>query len=239
MASYGKVLRQRREDLGATLEDAAQETRIRRRYLEALENEQPELLPDRRSFHGFLRAYARYLDLHPDVVLALAGVGTMRRDPAPFRLPASRALGARARVVLAVALAAALGLGGAGLYREYQEVRASLRSLDGLPPPTIVAAVTPRRPGLPGAMPPLVATPAEVLRVVARVHDRTHLQAWVDGRLELRRTVGGEEVFEFEGSESVRLRVSDAGAVEVVVNGELQGRLGAPGQAVEVRWSRT
>jgi cytoskeletal protein RodZ len=61
----GEWLRQRREELDISLEQAEADTRIRLRYLEALESEEYDALPDPVVGRGFLRNYAAYLDLDP------------------------------------------------------------------------------------------------------------------------------------------------------------------------------
>jgi cytoskeletal protein RodZ len=63
--SLGEWLRQRREELGFSLEEAETETRIRVRYLEALEADDFESLPGPVVGRGFLRNYAAYLNLDP------------------------------------------------------------------------------------------------------------------------------------------------------------------------------
>lgn len=59
----GDELRRRREDLGLTLNDAQGVTKIRLRYLEALESGNFETIPGEVYTKGFLRAYAEYLGL--------------------------------------------------------------------------------------------------------------------------------------------------------------------------------
>jgi cytoskeletal protein RodZ len=61
----GAWLRQRREELGIDLEQVEADTRIRARYVEALEDEDFDALPDPVVGRGFLRNYAAYLDLDP------------------------------------------------------------------------------------------------------------------------------------------------------------------------------
>ncbi len=61
----GEWLRQRREELGISLQQAEAETRIRARYLEALEKEEFQALPDPVVGRGFVRNYAAYLGLDP------------------------------------------------------------------------------------------------------------------------------------------------------------------------------
>jgi hypothetical protein len=61
----GEWLRQRREELDISLEQAEADTRIRLSYLEALESEDFDALPDPVVGRGFVRNYATYLDLDP------------------------------------------------------------------------------------------------------------------------------------------------------------------------------
>ena len=64
-------LRQARESQGSTIEEAAAATRIRARFLEALEAGDFAAFPGGDvQVRGFLRIYARYLSLPPDEVLA-------------------------------------------------------------------------------------------------------------------------------------------------------------------------
>lgn len=60
----GEVLRQARKARVITLEEAENVTKIRRKYLEALENEQFHVLPERTYARCFLSTYARFLELN-------------------------------------------------------------------------------------------------------------------------------------------------------------------------------
>ena len=66
----GQQLVQAREVSGRTLEDAERDTRISRRYLQALEDEQFELIPAPVYARGFLRSYSQYLGLDPQALVA-------------------------------------------------------------------------------------------------------------------------------------------------------------------------
>jgi cytoskeleton protein RodZ len=71
MGTLGVWLRQTREAKGSTLEQVEDATRIRPRFLEALEAGDFTVFPGGEvQVRGFLRIYARYLDLSPDQVLA-------------------------------------------------------------------------------------------------------------------------------------------------------------------------
>jgi hypothetical protein len=71
MANLGELLIQAREEQGLTLEDAERDTRIARRYLEALESEAFDVIPAPVYARGFLRSYSQYLGLDPQEVLTL------------------------------------------------------------------------------------------------------------------------------------------------------------------------
>jgi len=67
----GEILRRRREEKGIDLEQAGEDTRIRRRFLEALESGDHRALPGAVYTKGFLRNYADYLDLDSADLIAL------------------------------------------------------------------------------------------------------------------------------------------------------------------------
>ena len=69
-SGFGAVLRQRREELGLSINDLAASTRIRKTYLQALEEENLQLLPGAAYEIGFLRIYARQLGLPVAPLLA-------------------------------------------------------------------------------------------------------------------------------------------------------------------------
>ena len=69
--NIGRILKERREELGRTLQNAEQETRIRKTYLESLENNRFSDLPGQAYVTGFIRVYARYLGLKSNPLLAL------------------------------------------------------------------------------------------------------------------------------------------------------------------------
>lgn len=61
--SIGPLLRERREAMGVTLAEAEVATRIRQKYLSALEADEWDLLPGEVVGRGFLRNYSTYLGL--------------------------------------------------------------------------------------------------------------------------------------------------------------------------------
>lgn len=71
MGELGSLLTRAREARGLTLEDAERDTRISRRYLQALESEQFEVIPAPVYARGFLRSYSQYLGIDPAETLAM------------------------------------------------------------------------------------------------------------------------------------------------------------------------
>ncbi len=68
-ASIGAILRERREALGASLAEVEAATKIRQKYLSALEADEWQALPGEVVGRGFLRNYASYLGLEPTEVI--------------------------------------------------------------------------------------------------------------------------------------------------------------------------
>jgi transcriptional regulator with XRE-family HTH domain len=82
----GETLRRARLSKNVTFEDAERVTRIRREYLEALEQEDFGRLPAPVYARGFLRSYAGYLGLDPGELMPFFPVGHVeepRLDPLP------------------------------------------------------------------------------------------------------------------------------------------------------------
>jgi transcriptional regulator with XRE-family HTH domain len=68
--NLGKELQSKREQLGYSLKDVAEHTRIRKVYLESMEQGRLEDLPGQAYVTGFVRVYARHLGLDSDDFLA-------------------------------------------------------------------------------------------------------------------------------------------------------------------------
>ena len=85
--TLGEQLRAQRERKGITLEQAAADTRIREKFLKALEDGDYPSLPGAVYTRGFLRNYADYLDLETDelVVLYQQERGGGPPEPTPKR----------------------------------------------------------------------------------------------------------------------------------------------------------
>ncbi|GAB4474716.1 MAG: hypothetical protein Kow00124_14980 [Anaerolineae bacterium] len=70
LQSLGEILRQAREARALSLAEAEVQTRIRAKFLEALEQGDLSVLPSLAHARGFLRNYAQYLHLDADALIA-------------------------------------------------------------------------------------------------------------------------------------------------------------------------
>jgi cytoskeleton protein RodZ len=219
----GPALREARESLGKSLEEASRDTKIKPDYLHALEGESFGALRGDVYVRGFLRSYASYLGLDPEkVVTAYAGArdglrpleGPEAADPAPITAHPPkqlRVLHRRANWGLALVLAAALlvALGGFGLL-----------SRSG-PAPGASAL-----PSTPGATPPGVAGAAALADVYLQASKPIRLTVVTDGTTIFSRQLKPGHPMEFHGSTLVRVIAPSGGILHITVNGH---DLGSPG----------
>lgn len=82
----GERWKAKREQMGKTLEEASQELRISRKYLQGIEEEQYAKWPPKVFSAGFIRAYARLLEEDPEPVLTeyYAYIGTLPQEDRPL-----------------------------------------------------------------------------------------------------------------------------------------------------------
>jgi cytoskeletal protein RodZ len=93
MMPIGQQLRRAREARSISLEQAAQVTHIRLRYLQALEADDLTALPSAVQARGFLRVYAAYLKLDPASLLAEQDGAAPQGDASPPESPRQRPAG--------------------------------------------------------------------------------------------------------------------------------------------------
>ncbi len=249
-------MRQTREKLGLSLEDAENATKIRRKYLEALENEAYDQLPGVVYARGFLRNYARYLGLSGEALVqemdnaitqaALPedqrgerGAGeekeqtsTRRKRPVKWKKePGERKT--RGKIWLAMAGAVLIMLGGWVIYAAWQQGQPEKN-----PPPV---AQKDNRSSLPPAanVPPVTPAPEGVDLVLNVTDSRSWMQVVVDGREEFTGILQAGEVRQFRGQERIYVKLGNAGVVQVQLNGRNLGVLGGVGQVIKREFTST
>jgi cytoskeleton protein RodZ len=234
-------------DRALSLTDAANALHVPTRYIQALEADDFTPLPPTVYTRALIREYARLLGMSPSEV---AGYSLPMRvqDRHPIR-PAIAPLDRQPFVswkaistVAVVTMCTGLFL---YLYVQYNSfahgVEAGqtpmgsessgsqlVRLLTPLPTPTLLPTAT------------LAPSPTVVtgIHVEVRAVERSWVQAWTDERPALAEDLPAGASRVLIGDTSVRMRVGNAGGLDVTVNGTPQGRLGTTGQALEVSWAK-
>lgn len=227
----GSKLKQARETRQLTLQEIEWATKIRAEFLQALEDEQFDLLPSATHVRGFIRSYARYLDVDPnpmveefnqagagarEIISTRAAVRTRRRD---FAVTPGMIVGA--------ALIILIGVFGFYLKHQFDKYQAS-RAADAQPSPGLRLSdlPTPTAAPTPSILPS--PTPASTGVVVAvRVDLDTWILVTVDGKPtpDTGRTFPAGTTLNFTGKQTVKVISGKAAHTFVTVNGKDQGAM--------------
>jgi cytoskeleton protein RodZ len=163
-ASFGARLQWQRERLGLSVTDVAARLRLHPNQVRALEQEALAALPEAAYVRGFVRGYARVLDLDPAPLLADLGLKmapaaasvvdgmTQARDYSPVRAAAREH--ASRKIVMAGAVLLLIALGALGWYATHQPRPETPPAV--MPSPTLPAA----SPGAPAPSSSSEASPA-------------------------------------------------------------------------------
>lgn len=153
-ASFGARLQWQRERLGLSVTDVAARLRLHPNQVRALEQEALSALPEAAYVRGFVRGYARVLDLDPAPLLADLGLKlapaaasvvdgmTQARDYSPVRAAAREH--ASRKIVMAGAVLLLIALGALGWYATHQPRPAPSPAV--LPSPTQPVPASPSVP---------------------------------------------------------------------------------------------
>ncbi len=87
MGAFGDNLRREREMRGITLAEMSDSTKISKRWLKALEDEEFEILPGGVFNRGFVRSYARFLGIHEEQAVADYVTASHEQKPAEDKFP--------------------------------------------------------------------------------------------------------------------------------------------------------
>ena len=282
----GEWLRQRREELDISLEQAEADTRIRLRYLEALESDEYDALPDPAVGRGFLRNYATYLNLDPQEAAdrfsekvappepeSLAVEGPTPFTTGPFRpvdlheMPTRRSRWGWLILLILLLLAALVVLvwWGYPYISEWvaqqnpaepteiatstqQATAASLATVTRTPAATAAvtrattstpagSTSTPRATRRPTRTPSPTPSPSPpvytgIFLELAFI-DTSWIQVTVDGVREFQGELEADTYRSWYGEERIELRIGNAGAVWVTINGQFLGPLGEEGEVID------
>jgi cytoskeletal protein RodZ len=254
----GDSLRRARSDRGLSLADLEARTKIRAKYLAALEDERFEDLPPLPFARGFLHALARELDLDIDP-LARRLEDAMARTAAPSIQSWRRLDGAvvpaiqpsRLRRLAGTVVVVTLVVGGAlTVYFAQQLRRLSEPATLPVPPevstPVAAPAAAPPVEPTPGVVPPAPqprdprasGPPDAGVTVEVIASGRSWIRVAADDQGVFEGFMSAGEVRRWEARATITMRVGNAGAISVHANGRALGTLGRPGEVVDRTFSR-
>jgi cytoskeletal protein RodZ len=116
MTLLGETLRRAREEKGLTVESAARDTNIARRYLAALEEEDFAQFPAEAYALGFLKNYSEYLGLDVNEILSLFRAIKIQEQPLPMKELLTKTSRAPRALSLIIILVVVLGGAGTGAF---------------------------------------------------------------------------------------------------------------------------
>jgi cytoskeleton protein RodZ len=218
----GRKLSEARRQRGWTIEEVAERIRIRKEFLEALEEMNVKLLPGKAYALAFLKSYARELGIDDKAIVdQFQDECALTREDAnkQLRNPSSKPRKERPWMFAAgLVVVAALFVG--------------WRAIDVNSRDQASEAVTTAAPASSGVV--QTSTAAPVRRVV---EIRANAEAWLeargpDGTVFLSRTLQPGDVYRPDASPGWTLHARDGGAFDLFVDGASAGVLGTPGMPV-------
>lgn len=241
MAGEGQILRDAREQKGWDLVKAEDVTKIRIRYLEALEEENYRILPGTTYAKGFLRTYAKHLGLNPEELVSLYKVSEVH-EPQPKLESFTHTPRKRPQWLKPVALAVTcllalfIVIGVANLSQHEGKPNASEFTPTPLPsaPQTAQQTEPNVQPQVPTQNPQSVIA-AETEGLVAQLvfSQPCWIVVKVDGQPALEGTFSQGMTKELKAKDRIELvTVGNASGVSVTLNGKTLPSLGASGEVV-------
>jgi len=235
LVEIGQKLKEARLNKGLTLQAVEDETKIRRKYLQALEEEQFQVLPGPVYAKAFLKTYARFLDLDVEDILNdynryLAEVTPL--EPSDRHPEAKDEAGAPEKPRHWLYLAAAAVIVGLVFLVVYI---ARVPATGNMAGKTVNEAKTGEQIPPVGQQTQVEQQPADIYALNLDLNVKSN-QCWmrvtVDGNPAFEGTLTAGQSKRFEGKEKIYIRVGNAGAVEALLNGQNLGLLGDPGEVV-------
>lgn len=220
----GRKLTEARQQLGLSIAEIADRIRVRREFLEALEEMNIKVLPGKAYALAFLRSYARVLGLDEKAIVEqFQEESALTREDAtkPLRDPKSKPHPERPWMVAAAVLILAGGFVG---WRALQHEDARPARVEQ---PVTVAP----QPAQAAAASTTADAPARVVEIQALAASWLEARG-PDGTVFLSRILNAGDVYRPDPSPGWTLHARDGGAFEVFINGQSAGPLGIAGSPV-------
>jgi len=225
----GHALKRARVEKNLSLAQAEEETKIRQKYLLALENENFNAIPGRVYAKGFLRNYAQYLGLNAEELVWWyekqypSEEGSSEQVLTPEKTFTWRLTPTVAIITLGLFLVLGFSLFGHIKSNKMNYVKFQPNSNQHLKLPE-------KNLPAPQNDDPLKEGINLVLHVT---DDRCWVEVMVDGKVKFTGELAANQIKTFHGQENVRVKLGNAGVVQVKVNGRDLGFLGARGEVIK------
>jgi transcriptional regulator with XRE-family HTH domain len=247
VVEIGNTLRDARRARGLTLEDVEEETKIRKKYIMAMEMDQFEVLPGPIYAKAFLKNYAKFLKINLDEIMDAfkqkqSGEIAHEEYEKPVaekkvttkRVPEKNVTAKRkppywlyaAAVLLIAAVVVSLFYGTRGLWSNSAAVN------EGEQQNTDQIAAQDNTGQQQVPVQDNTANITGVKVVLNVISDRCWIQVIVDGTEAFQGELAAGETRSFEGKEKIFITLGNAGAVEVLENDKSIGFLGAAGDVI-------
>ncbi len=248
MASIGEIFKDKRESLGLTLKDVEKSTNIRKRYLEAIENDDFDVIPGSAYVKGFMRVYASFLKIDSEPLIKefesnykeplkyekeryidVSRKSVYRRRRITFLLSA---IGVLLVIVLIVLGVRALSRRSDVVSEPEEKIEVPLEEV--LPPEEESMREESLPPIEKSSNDIFSSKDAHILDIPTRegfkikvtALDRIWLRVFVDGENVFERILEKDESREWTAKESVAIKSGNGELVQVEKDGELLGKLG-------------
>ncbi|MDR7922421.1 helix-turn-helix domain-containing protein [Thermosynechococcus sp. HY213] len=232
LAEIGAFLREKRGEVGLSLEEVAAKTLVRQSILAAIENANLEELPEPVYTQGFIRRFADALGLDGKSIAAnFPTVADPVERPDKPSLPRGD-IGWQLRPIhlylMYFALVAAAVAGLAYLFRPQAQ---SITDLAPAPTPTASPSPTPTPTA--AATPTPSPTTPETVEVKLSLSDASWLEVEADGRVVYAGILASGTERSWQAKERLIVRTGNAGAVKVSVNNGPSQPMGQLGEVTE------
>ncbi len=239
MAGEGQMLRAAREEKQWSLSYTEEITKIRVRYIQALEAEEYEILPGTTYAKGYLRTYSKQLGLNPEEIIALYNPnltpesGMLQILP-PMPMMKSRHLWVRpVKVGIMAAVAIGLVFGISSWTQSHEKIAETPYTAPLPSAPKIESAPTPSVPASQSSPPNVVAATQDGLTAQLVFTQPCWIVVQVDGQPSFQGTFASGTSKEVKGVSKIELvSVGNAGGLSVTLNGKTLPTLGKPGEVL-------
>jgi len=248
MPILGEILRSEREKKGLSIKDIEKATSIRSLYLNAIEEQNYNVIPGEVYLKGFIRNYASYLGLNPQEMIDLY---RQEKDPSPVetstpvdktriieRTDASAAnpedvqTGKTKWIAIGLASVALAGAVWWFTGSHNSQPKPLVPTQEVKPGPALSTPVP--QPTVP---PQTQVTQSKPVTVIAKYTDECWTLVVADGKEIYEGIPKLGETLTWEAQSNISIQLGNAAGVEITYNGQTLGKMGGKGEVLNKSFS--